>query len=150
MRWSAIEHIVANCLKVMLGLCERQAIMMVFPLNMEEKLNRINDLSKITSLNSDAQRAIRELVKVGKALNFVRNSTIHAIVREDGGYAFELRSKKRFLPKKDVLSTEEFTNYVGHVVIFLRHALGEKDTVGGPPRWPTRPEIPAFLKSKIQ
>jgi hypothetical protein len=38
LRWAAIEHFVANCLKAMLGLSDKQAIVMVFPLGMEAKL----------------------------------------------------------------------------------------------------------------
>lgn len=148
LRWAAIEHFVANCLKAMLGLSDDQAIVMVFPLGMEAKLDRMNELAEINPLNPEAKKALIELTKVAKALNFVRN-TIHAIVME-GDHSFELRSKRRSIPKRDVLSTEELTNYAGRVAIFLRHALGDKDTVGGPPAWPTRPAIPAFLQSKIQ
>ena len=145
LRWAAIEHFVANCLKAMLGLSDEQAIVIVFPLGMEAKLARMNKLAKINPLNANASKGLIELTKVMKALQFVRNNTIHAIVME-GDHSFELRRDRRSLSKHEVLSTEELTNYAGRVVIFLRHALGDKDTVGGPPAWPTRPTIPAFLQ----
>ena len=147
LRWAAIEHFVANCLKAMLGLSDEQAIVMVFPLGMEGKLDRMNELADKKPLDADAGRALIELTKVMKALQFVRNNTIHAIVME-GDQSFELRSKRRSLPKSDVLSTEELTNYAGCVAIFLRHALGDKDTVGGPPAWPNRPAIPGVSSVK--
>jgi hypothetical protein len=38
LRWSHIEHIIGNCLKVMLRLSDDEAVIMVFRLSLEERL----------------------------------------------------------------------------------------------------------------
>jgi hypothetical protein len=58
-----------------------------------------------------------------------------------------LRSKGRSIEIEHILATEEFTNYVGSVVLTLRYAMGVKTPPGGlgPPPLPERPAIPEFL-----
>ena len=42
LRWSHIDHMIANCLKLQLGLDEDQARLMIFPLSTELRLQRMN------------------------------------------------------------------------------------------------------------
>lgn len=147
LRWSAIEHITTNCLKQMLRLSDEEAIVTIFPLPLERKLNQMTELAAINPITPDATMGLNELNKIMRALQYVRNSVIHSIVIEEtsGDHLFHLRSKRRSLTKQQVFSTEELTNYAAHVVIFLRYALGGKTIVGEPTPLPDRPDIPEFL-----
>jgi hypothetical protein len=82
-------------------------------------------MNKINTLNTDASQSLIELTKVMKALQFVRNNKIHAIVMEED-HSFELRRDRRSLSKQEVLSTEELTNYAGRIVIFLTLPLEDR------------------------
>jgi hypothetical protein len=148
MRWSHIEHVVANCLKVMLRLSDDEAIVMVFPLGIEQRLNRIQEISKISPLIPHAQAAFDELRIVMRGVQYVRNSVVHSIVVEDDkeDHVFHLRSAGRTLTKAQIFSMEEWTNYASHLARALRYALGFKNQ----PEpvlyeWPERPAIPEFL-----
>ena len=48
LRWSHIDHMIANCLKVLLGLNEDQARIMIFPLTSELRLQRIEELTDLS------------------------------------------------------------------------------------------------------
>ena len=95
LRWSHTEHIIGNCLKVMLRLTDEEAVAMVFPLPLERRLNKIKELSELTPLNADAQAACDELQIVMRAVQYVRNSVLHAIMIDhpEHGQMFHLRSK---------------------------------------------------------
>jgi hypothetical protein len=152
LRWSHIEHILGNCLKVLLRSTDEEAIIMVFPLSADQRAEKIKQLSELQPLPEHAQRAFEELRPVLKDIQYVRNNVVHSIVGEDetDGHVFHLRSKNRSLTKAQVFGTEELTNYAGHLVIALRYGLGFKD--GNPPMeytCPARPEIPDFLKTII-
>src|SRR5205807_9450126 len=47
LRWSHIEHTVANCLRVLLGMQPKPATIMVFPLSLHDRMDRIGKLDKI-------------------------------------------------------------------------------------------------------
>jgi hypothetical protein len=147
LRWSHIEHIVGNCLRHMLRLSDEEAILIVFPMSLEQRMNRIHDLAKLAPLPADAQRALAELNGGVKAIQFVRGHVVHAVVMGEppDEIHLELRSKKRKLTKKQIFDTEEITNYAAHAALAFRFALGLKD--GEDVRWPLpdRPAVPAFL-----
>jgi len=151
LRWSLIEHVIANCLKVLLRLTDEEAIVVVFPLGVEQRLQKLKQVAALTPLNADAQAAFDELKAVMPAIQFVRNTVAHSVVSEteDGEQIFHLRSKKRSLTKAEVFGAEELTNYAAHVVYSLRYALGLKGSPGDKFPMPPRPAIPPFLKSRV-
>jgi hypothetical protein len=151
LRWSHIDHILGNCLKVLLRLTDEEAVVMVFPLSLEHRLTRIKELSEINPLLAKAPSAFDELAPIMRGLQVVRNNVIHSIVSEkDGKHVFHLRSKMRSFTKAEIFSTEELTNYAAHCVLALRYALGFKDGAPHDYALPDRPEIPEFLRTMIQ
>lgn len=148
LRWSHIDHMIANCLKNILGLDDDQAKIMVFPLTSELRLRKIEELTKLKSLPSDkARTAFQELRAVMQGIRVVRNNVIHAVLI---GGAFEQRSKKHRFTKDQIFETEELTNYAGILALTLRHELGEPDPAYHPPDpLPARPSVPEFLKPLI-
>jgi hypothetical protein len=153
LRWSTTEHILGNCLRILLRLSMEEAVVVVFPMNLEQRINRIDELSAITPMNSKAQATFNELKYIMKGIQYVRNNVIHAIVEEHDteGHVFHLRSKGRSLTKAEVFSAEELTNYAAHLVLTFRYALGFKDDPSSVERTsPGRPAIPEFLRSVIQ
>jgi hypothetical protein len=152
LRWSHTDHIIGNCLKVMLRLSDEEAVLIVFPMGAETRLTRIAELAAINPLNPEARSAFDELKPIMTGIQFVRNNVIHAIIIDDmeNGQQFHLRSKQRSLTKEQVFSTEEITNYAARAAISFRYALGMKTGFGGQHPLPDRPAIPEFLRSKIQ
>jgi hypothetical protein len=148
LRWSHIDHLIANCLKKMLCLSDDEARIVVFPLNAATRLQRIRELQKLNSLPTQAaQHAFDELDEMMDLLRPVRNNVIHAVIMYvDGAPIFELRSHGRQLTKEEVFETEELTNYAAQAAWVLRHELGDKDPNRAPDALPTRPPIPDFLK----
>jgi hypothetical protein len=151
-RWSHTDHLIGNCLKTILRLSDDEAMVIVFPMNTEARLNRITELNDVNPLNEHAQDALNELKPIMKGIQFVRNNVIHAFVSEDtkGGHLFHLTSKDRTLTKAEIFSAEDITNYAGHLALALRLALGIAGASGHSYAWPDRPEIPNFLRSVIQ
>lgn len=148
--WAALEHVIGNCLKAMLDISDDEAIVMVFPLGLEQRMQKMNALVAVNKYDSKVAPALAELTEIMKAIQYVRNNVIHAIVLEDDvlGHVFHLQSKQRTLTKTDVFSTEELTNYAAHVARRLRFALG----LGGKVHdytLPDRPAIPEFLRELI-
>jgi len=152
LRWSHIDHVVANCLKRMLGLTDEEAVVMVFPLSMDTRLTRMRELQKLKPLPTQAAtRAFDELNLIMKGIQAVRNNVIHAVIMDgQADQIFELRSKRRGFTKTEIFEAEELTNYAGHASLVLRYELGDKDPAGAPPPLPGRPPIPEFLQSLIQ
>src|SRR5450631_1399373 len=148
LRWSHIEHALANCLKNILRLSEKEALIVIFPLSLDMRLNRIQELSEIKPLIPHAQAAFDELRIVMRGIQYVRNSVVHSVIILDDkdGHAFHLRSKTRTLTTDQVFGIEEWTNYAAHLVRALYFALRSK---GSPEpelyAWPDRPAIPSFL-----
>jgi hypothetical protein len=151
LRWSHTEHVIANCLKVMLRLSDSEAKLVVFPWSMDQRLSRLKELSEVVSISGEAKVALNELVAVGKGVQYVRNNVVHAIVskQENGDHIFHLRSKQRSLTKEQVFSSEELTNYFAHAALSLRYALGLKGAPGQRHLLPSRPAIPKFLQQLI-
>jgi len=151
LRWSHIEHIIGNCLRVMLRLSPEEAIVAVFPLGLEQRLKLIRKLKKLSSLNQEALDALAQLEHVMPGIQFVRNSVAHAILirGDDGDQVFHLRSKKRSLTKDEIFSSEELTNYAAHAALSLRYALGMKGHEGARHPLPEKPAIPEFLREMI-
>src|SRR5258705_8322039 len=79
LRWSHTEHVLANCLRIMLRLTQREARAIVFPLNLENRINRISEIAEITPLPPHASAAFEELKPIMKGIQFVRNNVIHSI-----------------------------------------------------------------------
>jgi hypothetical protein len=150
LRWSHIEHVLGHCLKRMLRLTDDEAIIVVFPLSLEQRLARITQVAEINSLGDLALAPLNELKLIMPAIQYVRNNVIHAFVTE-GDHQFRLHSKQRVLTKAEIFSTEELTNYAAHVTLAFRWALGFKsDPSGHSYTLPDRPAIPEFLQSKFQ
>src|SRR5215213_156232 len=153
LRWSLTEHIIGNCLRVMLRLTEPEAAKVVFPLGLERKIKHMTDLAEIIEMTDLARERLDEVAYIMPGVQYVRNNVIHAIIIPDdvgGEHLFHLRSKGRSLTKTEVFSAEELTNYAGHAVIALRLALGGKDDPAGMNyTLPETPEIPEFLRLLI-
>jgi hypothetical protein len=151
LRWALNEHILKNCLRVRLGLSLEEANTEIYPLSLETVLQRIEWLHKIKPPRKKAAEIFSELKPIIRALQVVRNDAVHSVLKEtENGHIFENRAKGRSATKAEVLSCEELTRYSGTLVIAFRYALGFKDGPKPPRKLPTRPEIPNFLKSKIQ
>lgn len=153
LRWSLIEHVLANCLRVMLRLNEEEAVAIVWPLSLERRIDKIAEIAKINPIHPHAMKAFQELRPVMKDLQGIRNSVAHGILLEDenDGHVLHLRSKGKNLTLEQVFATAELTNYAGHLCKIMRSALGFKD-VDEPVihELPERPPIPECLQSVIQ
>ena len=151
LRWSHIEHITGSCLKAVLRLSDDEARVVVFPISLEQRVNRIGELSEIKPLPENARFPFAEFKALLKGIQYVRNNVVHAIIEGGkGGHSFHLRSKNRTLSKAEIFSSEEITNYAAHVVIALRYGLGLKHGSSPGSTLPDRPEIPEFLRSVIR
>ncbi len=152
LRWSHIDHIIGNSLKATLGLSDEQAIVMVFSLTTDARLDRLKNLFEITKPDDAAKAALNELLPSMKGIQYVRNNVIHGTVIDDTkeGHIFHLRSKDRTLTKAEIFSIEELTNYAGHCALALRYGLGLANVRPGHVyTLPGRPEIPDFLRSMV-
>jgi hypothetical protein len=153
LRWSHIDHVIANCLKRLLRLSDDEARLVVFPLNTDTRLKRMRALVNLKPLPTNAaKQAFDELCLMMKGLQAVRNNVAHAVIMPAVDTAdpfFELRSHDRRFTKAQVFETEEITNYAAHAALVLRDELGDKDPAGAPSPLPARPRIPAFLKKSI-
>jgi len=104
LRWSHIDHVIGNCLKVMLRLSDEEAIVAIFPLSTHQRLDHMKKVAKLNGLPADAQTALDELRVVMTGIQYVRNNVVHAIIVDDEteGHVFHLRSKERSLTKAEV------------------------------------------------
>ena len=150
LRWAHIDHILGNCLKVLLRLTDDEAVTMVFPLGAAERIERIKRLAKKARMRDHSREPFEELAAVMTGLHYVRNTVAHAVAieDEDGGHSLHLRSKMRSLTKEQVLSTEELTNYASHLVLAFRYSLGFKNELYEHD-CPARPVVPDFLQRLI-
>src|ERR1017187_3861932 len=83
LRWSHTDHIIANCLKVMLRLTDDEAVIMVFPLTLDARLTRIKEHRAIKPLPPKAEKAFQELQFAMTGLKTIRNTAIHAVLLDD-------------------------------------------------------------------
>ena len=143
LRWSHLDHIIGNCLSAMLKLTAEQAVIVVFPLSTQIRLQRLKELARLKRIRKDGKAALEALVGVMEYINKVRNNAIHAILIEDDtdGAVFHLRSKRRTITKEQLFSIEELTNYAAHAALALSHALDRLPQHA----LPDRPDIPDFL-----
>ncbi len=71
LRWSHIDHLIANCLKKLLRLTDDEARLVVFPLSTDIRLARMRDLQELNPLPTQAaKQAFDELDRVTKAQVF--------------------------------------------------------------------------------
>jgi hypothetical protein len=149
LRWSHTEHIIGHCLRLLLGLSEEHADIMVFPLSLEHRLQRIVSLIELKPLIATADVVYRELVFAVKALQPIRNQIAHAILlpNAQGEHEqFYSRRSGRSYGKEQIIECEELFNYAAHAALLLRNELGDRDDAPGP--LPQRPAPPAFLQSR--
>ncbi|MHC2278246.1 hypothetical protein ACVME8_004857 [Bradyrhizobium diazoefficiens] len=69
LRWSHIEHILGNCLKVILRLTDDEAVIVVFTLSADQRAEKIHQLSKLSELPAPAQKAFDELRPIPKGIS---------------------------------------------------------------------------------
>jgi hypothetical protein len=145
-KWSHLEFIIGNCLKALLHLTDDEAVIVVFPLSTEVRLQKIQQLVKVNPPNEKGQEALDALIPAIAALQFVRNHVIHGVINEDAGnLIFLSKSKSNGLTKAEALSIEELMNYAAHAVYALRSALGIEGFENVSFELPERPLIPEFL-----
>ncbi len=147
LRVSHIEHMIANCLKLLLRLNDDEAVVMIFPLTTRNRLERIRKVVAKTPLPTDrAKAAFAELEKMMEKIPTVRNNVVHGVLM--GEQDFLLRSHERVLTKAQIFESEEIVNYAAIMALTLRHELGDPDPAYQPPDpLPNRPNIPEFLRS---
>lgn len=148
-RWAHIEHTVGNCLRVLLGMAPDDAQVMVFPLSLDARVQRINEVIKKRPLPTFQATLFSELKPLLRAQQYLRNTVLHGVVIDlflDEEPFFHLRSKGRDLTKAELFSCEDLINYTAHVAQALRLSLGEKDLPNGYTyALPDRPDVPDFL-----
>jgi hypothetical protein len=59
LRWALIDHVITNCLKVLMNLGDGEAIDRVFPLYATQKMDEIKQLIKSRNLSAEGDRAYR-------------------------------------------------------------------------------------------
>ena len=147
-RWAHIEHTIGNCLRRVLNMSQEHAAIIIFPLSLELRMQRVGEAIKQSPLSPESTALYEELKPLVKAMQYLRNTVLHGIVVGDEGeeQVFHLRSKDRNLAKAQLFGCENLINYAAHVVLAFRLSLGEKE---GPRAQhyalPDRPPIPDFL-----
>ena len=102
-RWLHMDHTVGNCLRRLLRLDPKQATVIIFPLSLNDRMSRIEQLAKLQPLSSPSQLLLGELKPLIRAMQFLRNSTLHGIVIDVGGHEepyFHLRLRLQPLKKR--------------------------------------------------
>jgi len=152
-RWALIEHTIGNCLRVLLEMGPEPATIMIFPLSLELRMRRISELAKQRFLTGYQLALLAELRPLIKAMQYLRNTTLHGVVMNLGDdpdqTSFNLRSSKgRNLTRGELFSCEDLINYTSHVTQAFRLSLGDKAYEGHEAHTyalPRRPHIPEFL-----
>ena len=129
-RWAHIEHTIANCLRVMLEMGPEPATIMIFPLSLDLRMSRIRELAKQRFLTGYQLALLAELRPLIKAMQYLRNTTLHGVAMSLGDDPdqtyFNLRSKGRSLTRGELFSCEDLINYTAHVTQAFRLSLGDK------------------------
>jgi hypothetical protein len=153
-RWSQIEHTIGNCLRRLLDMDPKPAQVMVFPLSLDQRMDRIKRLAGIKGVTPYQRALLNELKPLVKAMQYLRNQVLHGVVVDhfDGEEPFfHLRSKGRDLEKIELFECEDLINYTAHVTQAFRFTLGEKDDpVGHSYQLPPRPPVPDFLPDECK
>ena len=151
-RWALIEHTIGNCLRVMLAMGPEPATIMIFPLSLDLRMRRISELAKQRFLTGYQLALLAELRPLIKAMQYLRNTTLHGVAMNLGDDPdrtyFNLRSKGRNLTRGELFSCEDLINYTAHVTQAFRLSLGDKtyqDHERHTYELPRRPHIPEFL-----
>jgi hypothetical protein len=145
-----MEHAIGNCLRVMLNMEPEQATVMIFPMSLDMRMTKIDQLAKLHILNEQQLALLAELKPLVRAMQYLRNTTLHGVVMSFGDADktyFQLRSKNRNLKRSELLSCEALINYAAHVTLAFRYSLGEKDYPAHTYALPHRPAVPDFLPS---
>jgi hypothetical protein len=149
-RWALIEHIIGNCLRAILEMSPEHATVMIFPLSLDARMQRIEEVTQRFPLKPEQATLYADLKPLIRAQQYLRNTALHGVViggeGESDPLMFHLRSKNRNVLKADLLGCEDLINYTAHVVQAFRLSLGGKDGLLPQPfALPDRPPIPAFL-----
>jgi hypothetical protein len=78
-RWALIEHTIGNCLRVMLEMGPEPATIMIFPLSLDLRMRRIRELAKQRFLTGYQLALLAELRPLIKAMQYLRNTTLHGV-----------------------------------------------------------------------
>lgn len=153
-RWAHIEHTIANCLRVLLTFDAKQASVMIFPLSLETKMNRIENLFKITKQGAYQTWLFNELKPLVAAMQYIRNTILHGTpvdIFENEQLFWHLRSKDQMITKAQLFECDDLINYTGHVIQEFRFSLGDKDDDREHSyTLPDRPPVPDFLPDRCR
>ena len=147
-RWAHIEHTIGNCLRRVLNMSQEHAAIIIFPLSLELRMQRIWEAIKQSPLSPESTAFYEELRPLVKAMQYLRNTVLHGIVVGEEGeeQVFHLRSKDRNLAKAQLFGCENLINYAAHVVLAFRLSLGDEEGRRAQHyALPDRPPIPDFL-----
>jgi hypothetical protein len=153
-RWSHIEHTIANCLRVMLNFDPKQASVMIYPLSLDTRMARIGERIKLIPLQPEQMVLFEELKPLIRAMQYLRNTVFHGtlvdLFSSDEPF-WHLRSKDRTVTKSQLFGCEELVNYTCHITEAFRLSLGGKgDDREQPYTLPDRPLIPDFLPDECR
>src|SRR5262249_49951373 len=104
--WSHTEHTIGNALKAVLKFDDDEAIALIFPLPLEQRVRWLRGLTK--RMNTAARIALDEFSRMLPGLQAIRNGGIHGVIINDtkDGPLFHLRSKDRTFTKNELFSCE--------------------------------------------
>ena len=150
MTWSHTEHTIGNCLKALLNFNDDEAIALVFPLSLDQRVRWLRGLKD--RMNTAAQAALDEFVRMLPGFSAIRTNGVHGVIINDlkDGPLFHLRSRDRTFTKTELFECEEFTNYCARVAYGIRFALFSPADADLPVTLPERPGIPKALEGYIQ
>jgi hypothetical protein len=153
-RWSHIEHTIANCLRVLLRFDPKQASVMIYPLSLDTRMSRITEHIKLRPLEANQLTLFEELKPLIRAMQYLRNTVFHGTLVDlfsaDEPF-WHLRSKDRTITKSQFFACEDLVNYTAHITEAFRLSLGDKaDDRGSNYALPGRPPIPDFLPDECR
>jgi hypothetical protein len=150
-RWALMEHTIANCLRVMLGMEMEEAREKVFSLTLHQRMEQISKRAE-QRLTGYQLAVLAELQPLIKAVRYLRNTVLHGVVTSFGDDPdqtfFHLRSHLRDINIKELFACDDLVKYTAHVTQAFRLSLGDKTYEGHEGHTyalPRRPHIPEFL-----
>lgn len=148
--WSHTDHTIGNCLKAVLKFNDDEAIALIFPMSLDQRVRWLRNLTG--RMNKMAREALAESSLFLPGLQAVRNGGIHGVIINDTkeGPLFHLRSKDRTFSKQELFGCDEFTNYCARVAYCVRSALFLPADADASLTLPERPAIPAVLAAYVQ